>query len=117
MTRPPNKRVSRGKPVRTAGGGKKDGCPMLLAFPFAMIAVGVLGLVTHLWFPVLLLAALPTRQWRLAALDSTNVPPVTPARRHRRLRYAPAGAAVSGRARQPHQAPAVAAQGWTSTAG
>lgn len=42
---------------------------------------------------------------------------LTPPRRDRRLRDAPAGAAVSGRARQPHQAPAAAAQGWTSAAG
>jgi hypothetical protein len=44
----------------------------LLADPFlrlavAFIATGVIGLVAHYWLPYLLLAALPTKQWRAAA--------------------------------------------------
>jgi len=33
----------------------------------AVIAVGVIGLTTHYWLAYLLLAALPTKQWRAAA--------------------------------------------------
>jgi len=33
----------------------------------AVIAVGVIGLITHYWLAYLLLAALPTKQWRAAA--------------------------------------------------
>jgi hypothetical protein len=77
VTRPPNKRVSRGRPVRTAGGGSKNsGCASAIALPVALIAVGVLGLTTHYWAPMLLLAGLPVRQWRAAALTPDRLAPL-----------------------------------------
>jgi hypothetical protein len=34
----------------------------------AFIVVGVIGLVAHYWMPYLLIAALPTKRWREAAV-------------------------------------------------
>lgn len=68
MTRPPNKRVSRGKPVRRGGQpAKPTGCRGPVTMAIAVIAVGVIGLTTHYWLAYLPLIALSTKAWRAAA--------------------------------------------------
>jgi len=68
MTRPPNKRVSRGQPIRRGGQpAKPTGCRGPVTMAAVVIVVGVLLLTTHYFAPFLLLAALPTKQWRAAA--------------------------------------------------
>lgn len=95
MTRPPNKRISRAKPVRTAGGGKKgNGCPLTL-------------LLLPLLLPLLLIYALVS----LLALTPR-------ARRYRPLHIARAGAAVGGTAGgSPLYAPATRLRQNAATAG
>lgn len=98
-------------PISAGGGGSKNsGCSMsLLKFAAALIAVGVLILVFRYFAPVLLLAALPTREWRRIA-QSPGRPSSADTVTAWRLPADPNadGSSRAGRARNSPERPALA---------